>query len=71
MKPSRRAWRVPLKGAVPAAWPSQFRGTPGFGHAVPDAPMLSVARVRCAISGVLRVQATGQRRLAAAAGRLP
>ena len=29
MKHPRRASRVPLKGAMPAAWQSQFRGIPG------------------------------------------
>ncbi len=65
----RRALHVPLKGAVPAAWRSQFRGTPGFDHFAPDAPVWSVCRVRCQITGVLRVQAAGQRRLAATSGR--
>ena len=65
----RRASRVPLKGAAPVAWQSQFRGTPGFDHFAPDAPVWSVCRVRCQITGVLRVQAAGQRRLAATAGR--
>ena len=58
----RRASRDPLKGAVPAAWQSQFRGTPGFDHVAPDAPALSVCRLRCPITGVLRVQAAGKRR---------
>lgn len=65
----RRALRDPLQGAVPAAWQSQFRGTPGFDRFAPDAMALSVCRVRCPISGVLRVQAAGHRRLATA-GRL-
>ncbi len=70
MKHPRRASRDPLKGAAPAAWQSQFRGTPGFDRFAPNAIALSVCRVRCPISGVLRVQAAGQRRLTAAAGRL-
>jgi hypothetical protein len=66
---SLRVAGSPLKGAAPAAWRSQFRGTPGFDHIAPDAPSLSVCRMRCPISGVLRVQAAGKRRLATA-GRL-
>jgi hypothetical protein len=66
---SLRVAASPLKGAVPSTWRSQFRGTPGFDHLAPDAPVLSVCRMRCPISGVLRVQATGKRRLAAVAGR--
>jgi len=66
---SRRVAASPLKGAAPAAWQSQFRGTPGFGHGAPDAPVWSVCRVRSQITGVLRVQAAGKRRLATA-GRL-
>ena len=66
---SLRVAASPLKGAAPADWRSQFRGTPGFDHIAPDAPSLSVCRMRCPISGVLRVQAAGKRRLATA-GRL-
>ena len=69
-KHPRRASRVPLKGAAPAAWQSQFRGTLGFDHFAPDAPVWSVCRVRGQITGVLRVQAEVQRRLSTSAGRM-
>ena len=70
MKHPRRALRDPLKGAVPPAWQSQFRGTPGFDHVAPDGPVLSVCRLPAPMVGVLRVQAAGQRRLSTASGRL-
>ncbi len=61
MKHPRRASRDPLKGAAPAAWRSQFRGTPGVRHFAPDAPLLSVCRLRCPVSGMLRVGAVSKR----------
>jgi hypothetical protein len=68
---SLRVAASPLKGAAPAAWQSQFRGTPGARHFAPEARVVSVCRLRCPFSGVLRVQAAGQRRRAnTLAGRL-
>ena len=68
---SLRVAASPLKGAAPAAWRSQFRGPPGFDHIAPDAPSLSVCRMRCPFSGVLRVEAVAQRRRSSTAiGRL-
>jgi hypothetical protein len=57
------------QGAAAAARQSRFRAALDRSPFAPDASVVSVCRMRCAFSGVLRVQAAGKRRLGMA-GRL-
>ena len=57
------------QGAAAAARQSRFRAALERSAFAPDAGVLSVCRMRCPVSGVLRVQAAGKRRVATA-GRL-
>ncbi len=59
------------QGAAAAARQSRFRAALERSAFAPDASVVSVCRMRCTVSGMLRVEASTQRRRASAkAGRL-